>query len=223
MTSTIDNSSFAVKRENILNAICVAAKNAGRNPKDINLVAVCKTQSRETVECAIEAGQLCFGENRVSEGLVHFPNGLKNGELRMIGPLQSNKAEDAVRLFDVIETLDRPSLAKALKAAIEKIGRTPKILIQVNIGEEAQKSGVLLQDLADFLALAKNEYCLPISGLMCIPPAEEPPAPYFALIQKIAKAHKLNELSMGMSGDFETAIKFGATHVRIGSALFGER
>jgi hypothetical protein len=203
-----------------------AAKAAGRAPSSIRLVAVSKQQPVENVAAILEAGQRLFGENRVQEAAARWAP-LKplypDLRLRLIGPLQTNKAEDAVALFEAIDSLDRPKLAHALAAAMAKTGRRPDLLIQVNTGEEPQKAGIAPQGAADLIALARDELALPVRGLMCIPPAEEPPGPHFALLAKIARAHGLSELSMGMSEDFETAIRFGATMVRVGSALFGTR
>ena len=224
MNEMIEPQTFAQRREQILEEIAKAAKAVGRNKDDIILVAACKTQPNEIIEEAIASGQLVFGENRVHEGQGHFENRDKSSlELRMIGPVQSKKAEEAVALFDVIETLDRESLAQAIAKAQNKLGKKIKLLVQVNIGDEEQKSGIEVKELPQFLDLCKNKYELEISGLMCVPPADEPAGPYFALLQKLAKRHNLKELSMGMSGDFKIAIQFGATHIRIGTALFGAR
>ena len=174
----------------------------------------------------IAAGQRVFGENRVQEAEKrwHRRQDIDDLELRMIGPLQTNKAAQAISLFNVIESVDREKLAKAIAAAAEKVGKqAPAILIQVNTGEEPQKSGVVPSDLESLIRYSQNEARLTVRGLMCIPPANEPAGPHFALLAKLAERFQLPELSMGMSSDFETAIKFGATHVRIGSALFGKR
>lgn len=174
----------------------------------------------------LAAGQTVFGENRVQEAEQHWSDRKsKTGvELRLIGPLQTNKSEQAIRLFDVIETLDRAKLAKSLRAAADRIGSPPPpVLIQINTGEEPQKAGVAPNEVGELLKLAREEFGLSVRGLMCIPPATEPAGPHFALLAKMAERFDLPELSMGMSGDFETAIRFGATHVRVGSALFGER
>jgi pyridoxal phosphate enzyme (YggS family) len=207
-------------------AIAAATARAGRPPGAVTLVGVVKTQPEARVREAVFAGVAVLGENRVQEAQARWAalaDVRGQVELRMIGPLQSNKADDAVALFDVIETLDRPSLAAALAKAMRAQGRRPRLLVQVNTGEEPQKTGVAPQDLADFLARIRDAHGLAPVGLMCIPPAEEPPGPHFALLAKLARRHGLSELSMGMSGDFETAIAFGATHVRIGGALFGAR
>lgn len=190
------------------------------------LVAVSKRQPDERIEAALAAGVRVFGENRVQEAQerwgerrAQYPD-LK---LRLIGPLQSNKSEDAVALFDAIDVLDRPKLARTLAEAIQKLGKSPDILVQVNTGEEPQKAGVLPADLEAFITKTCPEFGITSKGLMCIPPADEPAGPHFALLAKLANRYDLTELSMGMSGDFETAILYGATHIRVGSALFGER
>ena len=191
----------------------------------MTLTAVSKTQPPEAIDAALAAGQRVFGENRVQEAQGRW-NGRRAGitslELRLIGPLQSNKAADAVALFDVIETLDRPKLADALAAAGARAGKPVRVLIQVNTGAEPQKAGVLPGEVPALLDHARAAGLI-VEGLMCIPPADEAPGPHFALLRKIARRHGLAVLSMGMSGDYETAIRFGATHVRVGSSLFGER
>jgi pyridoxal phosphate enzyme (YggS family) len=219
-------SSVSDARAAILQRMNAAAKSAGRAADTLSLVAVSKQQSDERVDAALAAGQLTFGENRVQEAQerwgarrAQFP-GLR---LRLIGPLQSNKAEAAVRLFDAIDVLDRPKLAAALADAAAKLGKSPDILIQVNTGEEPQKAGVTPAEADAFIRAAREDYGLAVRGLMCIPPAAEEPAMHFALLAKIAARNGLAELSMGMSHDFETAIRFGATQVRVGSALFGAR
>jgi pyridoxal phosphate enzyme (YggS family) len=203
----------------ILARIGAARKSALSPAPSTVLVAVTKTHGPERIRPLLEAGHRVFGENRVQEAQAKWPE-LKRDypdiELHLIGPLQTNKLRDAAELFDVIQTLDRPKLADAFKAA----GRVPKLMIQVNTGEEPQKAGVAPRDVAMLVAQAKG---LPLTGLMCIPPVDVEPAPHFALLAKLARAHGLPFLSMGMSGDFETAIRFGATHVRVGTALFGER
>lgn len=206
--------------------IARAARAAGRDPADVILTAVSKQQPWDAIAAALQAGQRVFGENRVQEAQGRWADqrsawpGL---ELRLIGPLQSNKAADAVALFDAIETVDRESLAAALSAAMEKAGRSLELFVQVNTGEEPQKSGVAPRDADAFIARCRDVHGLTISGLMCIPPADEEPAMHFALLARIAARNGLSKLSMGMSGDFETAVRHGATHVRVGSALFGER
>lgn len=189
----------------------------------MTLTAVSKTQPPEAIEAALAAGQRVFGENRVQEAQgrwVGRRDCIPGLELRLIGPLQSNKAADAIALFDVIETLDRPKLVDALAAA--GAGKAVRVLIQVNTGTEPQKAGALPRETGALIEYARAAG-LVVEGLMCIPPADEAPGPHFALLRKIARRHGLETLSMGMSGDYETAIRFGATHVRVGSALFGER
>ena len=213
----------AAARAGILARIAAAAKAAGLDPADVTLVAASKTQGPEAIAAALAAGQRVFGENRVQEAQGRWAERPEGVELRLIGPLQSNKARDAVELFDVIETLDRDSLAKALADAIQKAGRAPRLLAQVNTGREPQKAGLDPRDVDSSLAAWRRTYGLAVEGLMCIPPADEPAGPHFALLARIARDHGLGVLSMGMSGDFETAITFGATHVRVGTALFGAR
>ncbi|HEY4113043.1 MAG TPA: YggS family pyridoxal phosphate-dependent enzyme [Rhizomicrobium sp.] len=190
------------------------------------LVAVTKTHGPERLRPVLEAGHRVFGENRVQEAKAKWPE-LKREypdvQLHLIGPLQTNKVREAVELFDAIETLDRPKLAHALAAELARIGKNPTLFIQVNTGEEPQKAGVAPADAPAFVALCRDELHLPVQGLMCIPPVDEAPAPHFALLQKMAGEMNLPLLSMGMSDDFETAIKFGATHVRVGTAIFGTR
>ncbi|WP_134500828.1 YggS family pyridoxal phosphate-dependent enzyme [Microvirga pakistanensis] len=207
-------------------AIRRAASDYDRDPSGITLVAVSKTFPAEAVEPVLAAGQRVFGENYVQEAKAKWPTlreRYPDVELHMIGPLQSNKAREAVELFDVIHTLDRPSLAEALAKEIAQQGRTPRLLVQVNTGEEPQKGGVIPAEVDAFLEACRARYGLAIEGLMCIPPAEDPPSPHFALLNTIAKRHGLTTLSMGMSADFDAAIQLGATHVRVGSAIFGAR
>lgn len=202
-----------------------AAALAGRAPGDVSLIAVSKTHEAASIRPLIAAGQRVFGENRVQEAQAKWP-ALKDEcpdvELHLIGRLQSNKADEAVALFDSIHSVDRPSLVAALAAAMDKVGRRPSCFIQVNIGDEPQKGGCAVAELPGLLEEAGSAG-LPIEGLMCIPPAGVEPAPYFALLAKLARRHGLSSLSMGMSPDFETAVAIGATHVRVGTALFGER
>ncbi len=202
------------------------AEAAGRDGGAVTRVAVSKTHPVERIAAAIAAGHRVFGENRVQEATAKYP-GLKENcpglKLHLIGPLQTNKARDAVRLYDVIESLDRPKLARALAKEMAREGRRPTCFVQVNTGEEPQKTGVFPADADDFIALARDELALPVEGLMCIPPMDEEPALHFALLREIAKRNGLPLLSMGMTADFETAIRFGATHVRIGTAVFGTR
>ena len=217
------SSPIPVGLDSIRQRIATAARAADRDPADVTLVAVSKQQPWERIEPVLAAGQGVFGENRVQEAMARWAEKRDDVELRLIGPLQSNKAKEAVAVFDVIETLDREKLAKALAEEAQKQGRSPRLYIQVNTGEEPQKAGVIPPDADAFVALMRGTYGFQIEGLMCIPPAEEPPGPHFALLAKIAARNGIGRLSMGMSADFETAIRFGATSVRVGSALFGER
>jgi hypothetical protein len=205
--------------------IARTAKIARREAADVTLVAISKTHPAEAIVPLIEAGQRVFGENRVQEAQAKWPDLLaahEGIELHLVGQLQSNKADDAVALFDCIHSLDRPSLVSALSKAMEKAGRKVPCFVQVNIGEEDQKGGCAIADVPDLLAAARDAG-IPVVGLMCVPPLDVEPAPYFALLAKIAAENGLDQLSMGMSGDFETAVMLGATHVRVGSALFGAR
>lgn len=215
----------AVRLASVREKLARAAALAGRGPGEIELIAVSKTHVVEAIKPLIDAGQRSFGENRVQEAQGKWP-ALKavhpEVRLHLIGQLQSNKAADAVALFDAIHSLDRPSLAEALAAAIRKVGRTPALYVQVNIGEEAQKGGCSIADMPALLAQCRD-LNLPITGLMCVPPADVEPAPYFALLAKLARDNELAGLSMGMSGDYETAAMLGATCVRVGTALFGSR
>ena len=206
--------------------IDTAAEAASRAPEAVMLVAVSKTQPAEAVRAALRAGQRVFGENRVQEAIAKFPELRREFPdlvLHLIGPLQTNKVRDAVAHFDVIETVDRARLAEALAREMQRSGRRPPCLIEVNIGEEPQKAGVLPADTDAFVADCRDRLGLPITGLMCIPPEQEEPALHFALLREIAKRNGLATLSMGMSADFETAVRFGATHVRVGTAIFGAR
>ncbi len=220
------DSPIAARLAAVRAAIAAAAKVAGRPPGDITLVAVGKTHGAEAIAAALAAGQRVFGENRVQEAAAKFP-ALKERypdlKLHLIGPLQTNKVREAVALFDVIETLDRPRLAAALQREMERQGRRPRLLVEVNTGEEPQKAGILPADADAFVATCRDAFGLDIGGLMCIPPEGEEPAPHFALLREIARRNRLPLLSMGMSADFGTAIRFGATHVRIGTAIFGPR
>ena len=193
----------------------------------VTLVAASKRQPDDRIDAALAAGQRVFGENRVQEAGTRWAarrDSYPDLELRLIGPLQTNKAEDAVQLFDVIETLDREKLLKALIKAVDKTGALPPdLLIQVNTGEEPQKGGVSPSALADLVSLSRETYSGKIAGLMCIPPAAEPAGPHFALLKKLADAHELEVVSMGMSGDYALAARLGATHVRVGTAFFGAR
>jgi pyridoxal phosphate enzyme (YggS family) len=209
-------------REEIARACADARRDAG----SVTLVAISKTFGASALEPVIAAGQRVFGENRVQEAKAKWPP-LKERhggiELHLVGALQSNKAKDAVALFDAIHSLDRPSLAEALAKEISKQGRRPTLFVEVNTGGEPQKSGVLPQETDAFVKACRENYGLHIAGLMCLPPTDEPPAPHFALTAKIARRNDLALLSMGMSADFPIAIAFGATHVRVGTAIFGER
>jgi pyridoxal phosphate enzyme (YggS family) len=206
--------------------IARACREANRDPASVTLIAVSKTFGADAIEPAIAAGQRVFGENRVQETKAKWPDirarydGLS---LHLIGPLQSNKAKEAVALFDAIHSVDRVSLCEALAKEIGKQGRAPELFVEINTGAEQQKAGILPEDADAFLRSCRDDYGLTISGLMCIPPFDEAPAPHFALTAKIAARNGLKRLSMGMSADFATAIQFGATHVRVGSAIFGGR
>ncbi|MBJ6372881.1 YggS family pyridoxal phosphate-dependent enzyme [Sedimentitalea arenosa] len=211
--------------DDIKTRIAKAEAEAGRSAGGVHLIAVSKVQPNERVEAVLEQGHRCFGENRVQEAAGKWPEFRERFdgiELHLIGPLQTNKARQAVELCDAIHTLDRPKLAKTLARLAQERGACPDLFIQVNTGEEPQKAGVLPTDADAFVAECRA-LDLPVRGLMCIPPIEEEPALHFALLGKIAARNGLTGLSMGMSGDFETAIALGATHVRVGSAIFGER
>jgi len=207
----------------VLDRIARAAKASGRSAEDVTLVAVSKQQPWERVAPILGAGQAVFGENRVQEAMERWAERRSKIELRLIGPLQTNKAREAVDFFDVVETLDREKLARVLAEEIQKQGKAPRLYVQVNTGEEEQKAGVIPGEADAFIAACRATYGLTLEGLMCIPPAAEPPGPHFALLAKIAARNGLSKLSMGMSDDFETAVRFGATSVRVGSALFGAR
>jgi pyridoxal phosphate enzyme (YggS family) len=209
----------------VMRDIADAARRAGRDPAAVKLIAVSKTVPERAIEEAIGLGQRRFGENRVQEAKAKWP-ALKERhdlELHLIGPLQSNKVRDAVELFDVIHSVDRPKIAAALAEEMKRAGKRPRLLVQVNTGEEPQKAGVLPGETDAFVARCGDEYGLAIEGLMCIPPLDEEPSMHFALLAKVAARLGLKELSMGMSGDFAKAIAFGATYVRIGTAIFGAR
>ena len=210
----------------VCDAIARAARDSERDPAEATLIAVSKTFPAAAVEPVLAAGQRVFGENYDQEAKAKWPSLRERYggvELHLIGPLQSNKARDAVALFDAVHTLDRPSLAEALAKEIARAGRAPRLLVQVNTGEEPQKGGVVPGDADAFLAACRERYGLVVEGLMCIPPAEDPPSPHFALLNTIARRNGLKTLSMGMSADFEAAIQLGGTHVRVGSAIFGSR
>jgi len=219
--ATIDSRLAAVRQD-----ITQACRDAGRDPGSVALVAVSKTFGADAIVPVIAAGQQVFGENRVQEAKAKWPALLERHpgiKLHLIGPLQSNKAREAVALFDAIHSLDRPSLADALAKEMARQGRTPLLFVEINTGGEPQKSGVLPEKADDFLKDCRDKYGLRVAGLMCLPPADEPPAPHFALTAKIARRNEMNLLSMGMSADFSDAIAMGSTHVRIGTAIFGER
>lgn len=210
----------------VLNGVVAAAQAAGRAPESVTLIAVSKTFDGPEIVPVIEAGQRVFGENRVQEAKAKWP-ALRmrwpDVELHLIGPLQSNKAAEAVQLFDAIHTVDRPKIAEAIGKEMRRQGKPLKLFVQVNTGREPQKAGVDPAEADAFLGACREVYGLEISGLMCIPPAEEDPAPHFRLLAEIAHRNGLSQLSMGMSGDYPAAIAAGATHVRVGSAIFGTR
>lgn len=218
--SSVDN--LHLVQENIE----AAERDAERIPGSVTLVAVSKTFDADAIRPVIEAGQGVFGENRVQEAQAKWP-ALKQEfphlELRLIGPLQSNKAKEAVALFDVIETIDREKIAVEIGKEMAKQGRNPRLFVQVNTGLEEQKAGIDPRETVAFVNSCRNEHNLEIEGLMCIPPAGENPGPHFALLEKLAREARVSGLSMGMSGDYEAAISFGATSVRVGSAIFGSR
>ena len=210
----------------VRNAIAAAEAEAGRPKGEVTLVAVSKTFDADEIRPVLEEGHRVFGENRVQEAMAKWPR-LKEEfgdvELHLIGPLQSNKAKEAVALFDVIETVDREKIASELAKEIAKQGRAPRLYVQVNTGSEPQKAGIDPREAVAFVTRCRDEHGLVIDGLMCIPPADENPGPHFALLAKIARQAGVGKLSMGMSGDYETAVAFGATSVRVGSAIFGVR
>lgn len=221
LTAHLPTGLSAVEQE-----IARACKEARRDRSTVTLVAVSKTFDADAIAPVIEAGQRVFGENRVQEAKAKWP-GLMSAypgiALHLVGPLQSNKAREAVALFDAIHSVDRPSICEALAKEFVSQERRPQLFVQLNTGEEPQKAGVAPSEADGFIASCREKYRLPISGLMCIPPVDDAPAPHFALTAKIAARNGLNNLSMGMSADFAIAIAFGATHVRIGSAIFGKR
>jgi len=212
--------------QKVTDEIVRAAHEAGRQAEDVTLVAVSKTFSADEIRPSLDAGQRVFGENRVQEAQAKWP-GLREEfagiELHLIGPLQSNKAKEAVALFDVIETVDREKIAAALAAEIKKQGRHPRLYVQINTGLEPQKAGIDPREAIAFVKRCREVHGLEIEGLMCIPPVDENPGPHFALLEKLAREAGLTKLSMGMSGDFPIAVAFGATSVRVGSAIFGSR
>ena len=221
LTTHSPNGLAAVEQE-----IARACKEARRDRASVTLIAVSKTFAAEAISPVIDAGQRIFGENRVQEakakwpGLIQAYSGLV---LHLIGPLQSNKAKEAVALFDAIHSVDRPSICEALAKEIKNQQKQPQLFVQINTGEEPQKAGIAPGDADAFIASCREKYGLEISGLMCIPPVNDPPAPHFALTAKIAARNGLKNLSMGMTADFAVAIQLGATHVRVGSAIFGHR
>src|SRR6478736_5529182 len=221
LTKSLPNGLAQVEQD-----IARACKEARRERASVTLIAVSKTFAAEAISPVIDAGQRIFGENRVQEAKAKWP-GLMQAHsglvLHLIGPLQSNKAKEAVALFDAIHSVDRPSICEALAKEIKSQARHPQLFVQVNTGEEPQKAGVAPQQADAFIAACRDKYGLSISGLMCIPPVDQAPAPHFALTAKIAARNGLKNLSMGMSADFATAIQLGATHVRVGSAIFGHR
>ncbi|MEM6414619.1 MAG: YggS family pyridoxal phosphate-dependent enzyme [Pseudomonadota bacterium] len=206
--------------------ISEALKEAGKPDRSVEIVAVSKKHSVQTIEPALRAGHRIFGENRVQEAMAKWPElraRFSDITLHLIGPLQSNKASDAVAFFDVIETIDRRKIAKAIANEIDRQGKQPRLLVQVNIGEEPQKSGIPPKETDAFIKSCRDEFNLPIEGLMCIPPASDPPAPYFALLKKLCDDNGLNMVSMGMTQDYVIGAQLGATHLRIGSGVFGPR
>ncbi|RIA55194.1 hypothetical protein BXY53_0248 [Dichotomicrobium thermohalophilum] len=226
MTRATSTDSAAARLAEVRARIADAAREVGRDPSEVHLVAVSKTFGAEAIIPVIEAGQRIFGENRVQEAQGKWP-ALKERwpdiELHLIGPLQSNKARDAVKLFDVIQTIDRPKIARVVSREISEIGRSPRLLVQVNTGEEPNKAGIAPTEAVDFTRYCQDELGLHIEGLMCIPPIDEEPAIHFAFLAKLADQCGVSRLSMGMSADYETAVEFGATWVRVGSAIFGPR
>lgn len=226
MTDSPTDTDIAVRLAAVKAEIAAAARAAGRDPGEVTLVAVAKSQPRTAAGAALACGQRVFGENRVQEAEAKWPAlraQYPDLRLHLIGPLQRNKVRTALALFDVIETVDRPSLARTLAEAVHRQGRRPDILVQVNTGEEPQKNGVPPLEADAFIRLCREDLGLPVRGLMCIPPVDEEPSLHFALLREIARRNGVAELSMGMSGDFSVAIRFGATSVRIGTAIFGAR
>ena len=225
----VDNNHYTMiskNLKNVLEELISSAQATGRDPSKIVLVAVSKTHSSEVIRWALEAGHRIFGENKVQESRkkwLSLKADYPDARLHLIGPLQSNKVSIALSIFDVIETLDRPKLARVLARQIDKTGQRPDCFIQINTGEEDQKSGVLPLQADNFISFCRDELDLPIRGLMCIPPINEEASLHFALLSKIAKRNGLRELSMGMSSDYSLAVRFGATHVRVGTAIFGKR
>ena len=220
------NKQISQTQFDIENRILRACKQASRNRSDVKLIAVSKRQEAERIQASLDAGFRCFGENQVQEALTRWlplKSIYPDLELHLIGPLQSNKAADAVRLFDVIHTIDRDKIAKALSVEMKKQNKQLSCFIQVNTGLESQKSGIAPDQAIQFAQMCAHDYGLIAEGFMCIPPMEEDASPHFAFLNKLASQASLNSLSMGMSADFEDAIRLGATHIRIGSAFFGNR
>jgi pyridoxal phosphate enzyme (YggS family) len=228
-TAPLSPSVIATVRANLADVhakIARAAQDADRNPVDVNLIAVSKVQPADRILAALHAGHRVYGENRVQEAEGRWPahrEQYADLQLHLIGPLQTNKARSAIQLFDVLHTLDRPRLAATLARLFDEMGRQLPCFIEINTGSEPQKAGVLPEDADAFIKACREEYQLPIVGLMCIPPAEDVPAPHFAFLADIAKRNGLERLSMGMSADYDQAVALGATEVRVGSAIFGER
>jgi len=224
--AALEPSPVAANLAQVAARVAAAARAAGREPREVTVVAVTKTHGPDLIRRALEAGHRVFAENRVQEAAAKWP-ALKEAypdvELHLVGPLQSNKVGDAVALFDVIETVDRPKLARRLAAEMERTGRHPRCYVEVNTGEEAQKSGILPEAADAFIATCRDEHGLEVQGLMCIPPLDEEPSLHFALLAEIARRNGIATLSMGMSADYEVAVAFGATHVRVGTAIFGPR
>jgi pyridoxal phosphate enzyme (YggS family) len=221
----MSEASSSERLQTVQASIASAARLAGRSPAEVTLIAVSKTKPEQAIEPLLAAGHRVFGENRVQEAEAKWPalrERFPDIELHLIGQLQSNKAEEAVALFDFIHSVDRPSLAASLGRAMTKLDRRPACFVQVNIGDEPQKGGCAVTDLPSLLKQCRMDG-VTVAGLMCIPPADVEPAPYFALLAKLARQHDVNGLSMGMSADYETAVTIGATHVRVGTALFRER
>jgi len=221
-----DASAIVARLEHVRSAIADAARGADRDPASVNLIAVSKTHESARILPVLEAGQRAFGENRIQEAEAKWPDlkiSYPDAKLHLIGNLQTNKVRQAIAIADVVHAVDRIKLARALAVEMDKSGRRPDCFIQVNTGAEPQKSGVLPDDADGLIEACVGELKLPIIGLMCIPPAGEEPAPHFALLREIARRHGLTDLSMGMTSDFEIAIQFGATYVRVGTAIFGAR
>ena len=221
-----DTIDVAARLADVEARIAEAARDAGRAARDITLVAIAKLHGEARIVPALEAGHRVFGENRVQEAEAKWPAlkaRYRDVALHLVGPLQTNKARNAIALFDVIETVDRPKLARRLAGEMDRAGKRPSCFIEVNTGEEAQKAGVLPADADAFVALCRDALDLPIVGLMCIPPFDDEPALHFALLADIAARNGLDRISMGMTADFDIAVRFGATHVRVGTAIFGER